>query len=350
MSGHNMDSRELFVSTLHRQQSSKVPLMLRDLTLGLDALNVPTDAVFSDTYDSELSARCVLALQDMMGNDVTMGCISSYGLEAFGGVTKYPSDGIPYVSGHPFAESDRIDEHQPSEIVSGLLKGMRRSCEIVREKRPDLALCVNVPGPMTMAGFFRGVETLMMDIIENPDVARRVVDFSVDTISEEMRFLSKDIADAVFLASATDNPDMIGDSEYLELSLKGIGRLNGEIHEDGLLSIYHPHGVFCTDDRADLLKASIDTGIDGFQFAEGNDSLGILDSCEGRCAILGGVNAYSTLLLGPDRRIVRDTNRFLDDLADHHYIMTCSCSINRGLSLDNLKVMSDTVHAFNEGR
>ena len=345
-----MTSAELFVDTLLRRKAGKVPLMLRDLTLGLDVLNVPTNAVFGERYDAELSARCVLALRDMMGSDVTMGCISTYSLEAFGGLTKYPSDGIPYVSGYPLADIDRLDEFQSGMIVSDLLKGMRRSCEIVKEQCPELGLCVNVPGPMTMAGFFRGVETLMMDVITEPDLAGRIVDFSVDVISYEMRFLYDGIADAVFLASATDNPDMIGDEAYRSLVLEGLRGLTEQAHSDDVPVIYHPHGVFSTDDRVELLNASLDTGIDGFQFSEGNEPSGILESCEGRCAVLGGVNAYSTLLLGPEKRIVRDTNRFLDELADHHYIMTCSCSVNRGLPLQNLKVMSDTLHAFNEGR
>ena len=345
-----MTSKELFVETLRLERNDRIPLMLRDLTLGLDAANVPTDAVFGNTYDPELSAKSVLALQGMMGHDVTMGCISTYSLEAFGGITKYPSDGIPYVSRYPLAELEVLDSLVPEQIESDLLRGMRCSCEIVKERRPDLGLCVNVPGPMTMAGFFRGVEALMMDTIENPDVAESIVEFSVDVISHEMRFLYDGIAEAVFLASATDNPDMIGDDQYLALSIDGVRRLTAEAHDDGILSIFHPHGVFSTDDRVDVLRASIDTGIDGFQFSEGNEPLGVLESCDGRCAIMGGVNAYSTLLLGPEKRIVRDTNRFLDDLADHHYIMTCSCSVNRGLPLENLKAMADTLHAFNEGR
>ena len=79
------DQRELFISTLKREYRGRVPLCLRDLTLGMDALNVPTDAVFGDHYDPELSAECVLALQREIGQDVTMGCISTYSLEAFGG-------------------------------------------------------------------------------------------------------------------------------------------------------------------------------------------------------------------------------------------------------------------------
>ena len=326
-----MTSRELFVQTLKMEQDSYVPFFPRDLTLGMDCLDVPTDAVFGNGYDPKLSAECVLALQNILGNDATVGCIAGYSLEAFGGVMKYSERGIPYASGYPFADIDKIDGYQPSDITKGFVSGMRGSSEIVRDKRPDLALVTNVPGPVTMSGFARGLETLMMDLIMNADVADRILAFCTDAIEEEMTFLSKDISDAVFLASASDNPDMIGEEGYRKYTLKNVKRLSDRIHSNGSLSIFHPHGVFSTEDRHQLLSESIGTGVDGL------------------CTILGGVTAYTTLLLGPEKRIIRDTDRFLSCFEDTNYIMTCSCSINRGQPLDYLKVMADRIHQYNGG-
>ena len=345
-----MTSRELFVQTLEMEQKEYVPFFPRDLTLGMDCLDVPTDAVFGNGYDPKLSAECVLALQKLLGNDATVGCIAGYSLEAFGGVMKYSEKGIPYASGYPFEGIDRIDNYQPSDIIKGFVSGMRRSSEIVRDKRPDLALVTNVPGPVTMSGFARGLETLMMDLIMNVDIADRILGFCTDAIEEEMTFLSKDISDAVFLASASDNPDMIGEEGYRKYTLKNVKRLSDRIHSNGNLSIFHPHGVFSTEDRRELLSESIETGVDGFQFSEGNEPEGILEVCEGKCTILGGVTAFTTLLLGPEKRIVRDTDKFLSCFEDTNYIMTCSCSVNRGQPLDYLKVMADHIRQYNGGK
>ena len=346
-----MDGRELFTATLRGENRSYVPLFPRDLTLGMDAVPVRTDEVFGPgTYDAELSARCVLALQDMLKSDCTVGCISTYGLEAFGGVTKFPENGIPYVSGYALADPEAIDRLEPSQILDGyLFKGMRRSCEIVRERRRDLAMAVNVPGPMTMAGFARGLETLMMDLSLNPDLSDRILAFSSEAIEHEMLGLSDGTADAVFFASASDNPDMIGKEEFISRTLPPVKRMTGIAKEQGLLTVFHPHGVFSTDDRRDVLDASLRTGVDGFQFSEGNVPEHIGEGCRGRCCILGGVDAYSTLLLGPDKRIVRDTMHFIESFRDDPYIMTCSCSLNRGLPLSNLRVMADALHSYNGG-
>ena len=64
---------------------------------------------------------------------------------------------------------------------------------------------------------------------------------------------------------------------------------------------------------------------------------------------MGGVNAYSTLLLGPDERIIRDTRRYIEDLKDECYVAMCSCSVHRGLPLHNIQVMADVVHSYNRG-
>ena len=344
-----MTSKDLFISTLKMEQKDYVPLFPRDLTLGMDSLGVPTESVFGNGYDAKLSAECVLALQEFLGSDATVGCIAGYSLEAFGGVMKYSEKGIPYASGYPFSDIDRIDLYQPSDIRNGIVSGMKEASKIVKEKRPDLALVTNIPGPVTIAGFARGLETLMMDFAMNAEIADKILDFCTDVLVEEVDFMTEDIADAVFLASASDNPDMIGDDGYTDHSLKNVKKINEAIHSNDLLSIYHHHGVFSNEDRQHMLKESLKIGIDGFQFAEGNEPEGILEVCDGKCAILGGVTAYTTLLLGPEKRIIRDTDRYLSALKDTNYIMTCSCSLNRGQPLDNLKVMTDHLHEYNKG-
>ncbi len=337
----NATPRELFLGRLAGGScEGRIPFCPRDLTLGLDAMGVRTDSVFGGEYDSRLSAACVLALQAEVGHDVTMGCISSYGLEVFGGEMKYPPDGIPYASGYPFDDIDRMDRYQPEQIVGDLVRGMRRSCEIVREKRPDLGLCINIPGPVTMAGFARRLETVMMDLLENPDIVEKLVSFCTDALIVQSEYMTDGIADALYMASASDNPDMMGDDDYRRHSLPAVSRISERMRSLGIPSVFHPHGVFSTDDRRGLFLESASVA-DGFQFAEGNEPGPIAEACGDSCAVLGGINGFSSLLLGPEERIRRDVGRFIDAMEGRRYIMTCSCSVNRGLPIGNLKVVAD---------
>lgn len=344
-----MNSKELFISTVKMEQHAKVPFFPRELTLSMDVDNVSSNDVFTEEYNSRLAAECVLSFQKYMKNDVTVGCVSSYSMECFGGVTKIPKNGVPYISKHPFENCEEMEKHDPSEILSPLVKGFRESCEIVKKKRPDLALAVNVPGPMTMSGFARGVENLMMDLELNKEFCGRLLKFSKKAIELQMLYVSEDIGDAIFFASATDNPDMVGKENYVKYSVNNVKDLVSTIHNNGMLALYHPHGIFSTEDRKDILNEAINTKTDAFQFAEGNNPEGIRRTCTGRCAVMGGVDAFSTLLLGPKERVVRDTEMFLDVFRDESYVAMCSCSVNRGLPLDNLKTMSETIQRYNGG-
>ncbi|MCQ2052699.1 MAG: hypothetical protein MJZ03_02015 [archaeon] len=345
-----MNSKELFLATLRMEQKEYVPFFPRDLTLGMDSMNIPTGAIFDGEYNYKLSSRCTLSLQKILKSDATVGCIASYSLQSIGGALKYTEFGIPYVSAYPLEDISRIDNIEVANIRNGIVSGMKKASEITKKERPDLALVTNVPGPMTMAGFVRGLETLMMDLLINVKIADRILKFSTDMIFEEIEYMADDVSDAVFLASASDNPDMIGSDKYLHYSLKNVKKISDKVHSMNLLTIYHPHGVFSTDDRQHLLKASVNTGIDGFQFAEGNESEGIKEICRDKCAILGGVMTHTTLLLGPENRIIRDVNRYLNDMENEYYIMTCSCSLNRGQPLNYLKTMTDHLHVCNGGK
>jgi Uroporphyrinogen-III decarboxylase len=337
-----MNQRENFLSAVRCKGSDRIPVFLRDLTLGLDASGIRTTDVFGEQYDPEASARSVLALQNMIGHDAVVGCIHTYSLEAFGGITKYPESGIPYLSVPPFADIGRMDKYVPDDVDDALLDGMYQSYRIVRERAPDLAVVMNVGGPVNTAGNLRGIEQFLMDTYTEKELAEEIMEFSYGVMETIINKLHEE-SDAVFLAAASDNPDMFGPEGFEKFSLPYVKRNVKHSHSLGLPAIFHPHGVFSTDDRKDILKMSVDTGIDGFQFAEGNEPEGILAGTKGKCSILGGVDAFTTLLLGPEKRIIRDTHRFMDTLHNENYIFMCSCSLNRGLSIENVKTMVNAV-------
>lgn len=339
-----MDGRENFILAVTMEGSDGIPVFLRDLTLGLDAVGIRTTDVFGKEYDHRESARAVIGLQRMIGHDAVVGCIHTYSLEAFGGVTKYPEWGIPYLSEPPFSDPRKMDLHVPSDIDDGLLEGMRLSYELVRESVPELAVVLNVGGPVNTAGNLRGIEQFLLDTYSEPEVAEDMMEFGTEVMKVIIDKMAEH-SDVVFLAAASDNPDMLGPEGFEHFSLKHVKDVTDHSHDLGKPVIFHPHGVFSTDDRSDILRGSVSTGIDGFQFAESNEPKGILRITKGRCSILGGVDAFTTLLLGPAERIVRDTKRYLEVLGDEDYVLTCSCSLNRGLPIENVKTMVDAVRS-----
>ena len=99
-----MTPRERMTVALERGVPDRVPVFLRDLTLGLDVAGLGTPEVCAGAFDAELSARSVVAAQRELGHDAVVGSIQYCGMEVemLGGEVMFPPYGIPSVIRAPF--------------------------------------------------------------------------------------------------------------------------------------------------------------------------------------------------------------------------------------------------------
>lgn len=342
-------SRELFLSRLRCEHTEDVPIFLRDLTLALDVINARTTDVFTEDYDSKLSAKAVVAFQRHTGQDAVVGCIQSaaFNVESFGGVMKYPEYGIPIPVIHPFENITDVPD-----VNIGLSKkmlGAVSSYSIVRKDLPDVAVVANVEGPLTKTGTLTGMERLAMLLIDDRDTAGRFIDAAMEHTCIFVEELERnDSIDTVFIAAATDNPDLFGDTAFSEFTLSHVREFVRKMHDSDLPVIFHPHGVFSSDGASEILEESILTGIDGFQFAEDNDPAVITSKIDGRCAVLGGTDIVPTLLHGSNDTIRNETEYHLNACRSGNHIFMPSCSLHRGSDINRIMVMMDAVRSFKD--
>ncbi|HNU35449.1 MAG TPA: uroporphyrinogen decarboxylase family protein, partial [Methanomassiliicoccales archaeon] len=150
-----------------------------------------------------------------------------------------------------------------------------------------------------------------------------------------------------FLASASDNPDIFGTEAFLRFTLPNLHQLRNASAALGLPAIFHPHGDMSAPENLPLVEDIIATGVEGFQFAERNDHLALRRAFDKRVTLMGGIDAFSTLLLGPVERIVRETEGFLEDFRPwDRYVFMCSCSLHRGMPLAHVDAMMQSVLGF----
>lgn len=346
-----MNSRERMTVALSGGRPDRVPVFLRDLTLGLDATGYTTTEVCAGAFDAEKSARSVIALQRMLGHDAVVGSIQFCGMEVepMGGRLTFPVWGVPSILEPPLHDPEAVERAScPDPQRDAPLSNMVRSYELVNQRiGTEVGVFGNIEGPLTKAGIVRGLDTLSLDLVTNRDIFEKVVRLSTNMATDLSEALSKDgINLGIFLASATDNPDLFGAEVYRHYTLPNLRRIVEAVREDGYPTVFHPHGVFTADASAPLVDETLSTGICGFQFAESND-LGAAKRRWGeRTCILGGVNAFTTLLLGPLDTIRAETARCLNSCSPGGgYVMMCSCSLHRGMPLDHVRAMVETCAA-----
>ena len=346
-----MNGRQRFMGAFEGESPEVPPVFLRDLTLGLDETGFTTPEVCAGAYDADRSAESVLALHRRLGQDAVVGCIHYVGLEieALGGLVKYPERGIPSVVRHPFQ-----DTADPEFVILDMRRdppfpNVARSYRLVGEGlKGSAALVCNIEGPVTKAALLRGMENLALDMFFNKDLAARYVDYATDISIEYLKVIdSQADLDCTFLASASDNPDIFGTEAFLRFTVPNLRRLRGASADLGLPTVFHPHGDLSAPENLPLVEDIIATGVEGFQFAERNDHLALRKAFGKRIALMGGIDAFSTLLLGPVERIVKETEGFLNDFRPwDRYVFMCSCSLHRGMPLAHVDAMMDSVLGF----
>ena len=183
-----------------------------------------------------------------------------------------------------------------------------------------------------------------MDTMSGNGYIEELLDFSQkvsDIITE--RICGTGVCDAVMLPGAYDNIGLLGLDLLRRYCIPGLVSTYGRIERNHLPVIFHPHGTLTEDEGIDALDLFIGIGFDCIYYGEDNDHRIMGELKDGRCSVMGGIDTASTIYLGPDERVIRDTGSILGQMNDRNYIFTCSCSVDAGLDRDRLKLMIDTV-------
>ena len=338
--------KEGFLSALKGDVPEKVPLFIRDMTLGMDVLGIRTTDVFGKEFDAGRSADCITAFQRFTGQDAVIGCTHSaaFLIEQFGGEMKYPEQGIPVPLTHPLENVTDFSGADP--VPKGKMLSALESYRIVSSRLPDTAVVLNVTGPLTKAGVIAGVEYISMLMESEKDVMDDLLALCMENLSAVVEIASRDgSCDAGILASATDNPDMFGPERLREYVVPWTKIYAEVFQKHGLPVIFHPHGTFVSEE-VDMSEDILSCGCDGFHFPEMNPAKLLKERLGGRTCLLGGTDIVPTLLRGPPERIVEETEGFLSAFSGCSYVFMPSCSLHRGVPLDNIRLMCGTVRGF----
>ena len=334
-----MEHKERFMSFFDGNTPNRTPLFLRDFTLGLDNLGCKTTDLIGERYDSELASKSVVAFGRMTGQDAIIGCVHTpaFLIDQFGGNMKVPEYGIPLPVTHPLSSPETLENADTS--LKGKALEAIESYHITRKNCKDLAILGNITGPLTKASVLMGMEVLSLAIESDLDFVKDVIDIGMEATHNYMKSIEDDV-DAFFIASASDNPSLFGNDKVNSISVPYVKDLSDFIHRMGKPSIYHPHGDYTSKELMDPL---VSTGIDCFHFAEANDHCVICKLINDRCIVMGGTNIVPTLYSGTEKEIIDETNKYLNACSNRRFIFSCSCSLQRGVPMESIKVMCDTV-------
>ncbi|MCQ2052570.1 MAG: hypothetical protein MJZ03_01335 [archaeon] len=286
-------------------------------------------------YNPKMSSDSVVSFARMTGQDALIGCVHSpaYIIDQFDGEVKYSDENYPTILKHPLSSPSLLDGKDTT--IKGLALGAIESYKLTKEKCPDLAVVGNVTGPLTKASVLMGMDTLSLAIYSDPDFVHQVINLGTEVT---FIFLEKirNYIDCVFVASASDNPDLFGIGPIMDFCVKNLDNMVKKVSDMEMKLIFHPHGNYA--DKK-LIKSILNTHIDCFHYSEKNDPLTICQMIKNESTVMGGPDIIPTLYSGTNSEIINETYRHVDVCKDSRYIFSCSCSLHSGVPINNIKTM-----------
>ena len=331
-----------FLSFTKGQGHGNVPVYLFDVTLGMEVAGIDTDVIYNDGFNGELSAKSLIALQKYLDYDAVNGSTSWFDNRVFGNDIVFPKKGIPYHNRYCLSDPENLYTLDHSMIPNGLLDELALSHRLVSE-RTDAALVTHVPSPLGAAVGLRGLEHLLFDMLRNPDYVRDLLNFCLGTIKIVTERVFRDVSpDMGLISGANDNVGLIGPDGVWEHSIPFAERTIAVLKKGCSKVCFHPHGELHL--YPDILKGYERIGTDVLYYGDSCEPLEIHEVIP-KMPLMGGIDTFTTIMLGDEDRVKKDACEYVRMMDGIDYCFSCSCSVDRGLPLENIKTMVDTVRA-----
>ena len=338
-------SRESFLECIARRPHEGVPSFMFDTSFGTGFAGYRVSEVYGKGFDGEKSARSICAGRKYLGHDAVPGSMISMDTRELGAEIELYDDRPAMLTKPAFKEPDRLYDSDPSDIVRcATADEIIRSNNLVKEIDPDAVVAAYVPSPFLFSAVLRGLEPLLMDMVDEPDYVKELMEFTTKCCEGlARRHMEETGSECSIIPGAYDNPDLISLDDLDRICIPSLKRVRSILSRDSRPVIFHPHGALTLSPGRDAFESFVGIGFDCIYYGENCDHGEMCRIADGKVSVMGGIDTATTIFLGDDDTVRKDTKSVLEATDGYDFIYSCSCSIDRNLNAGKLKVMMDTV-------
>ncbi len=331
-----MTGRERVLAALENRRADRIPVypLAHYYTAGVSGITVRAFAT-----DAEKMAAALLAGYERFGWDgINGGCDVAVEGEALGSVLEYPEQAPPYVLRPALADLGGFRSlRPPNPLRDGRMPVVVRATEIcAREAGREAYIGTFTMGPFNCASQIRGVEDLMMDILERPKFVEELLDFCVGVLLDYGKALVDVGVDGVFLGEALCSPGMISPKYYRETIVPRQARLAEGLKRYGARNVL----LHVCGDVKRILPAMLETGADLLDLDWKVDMSEARRECGGRACLRGNLDPSAVLLYGaPEEVYAKSVEVIRAAGAGGGVILGSGCDVCPGTPAENIEAM-----------
>jgi MtaA/CmuA family methyltransferase len=186
--------------------------------------------------------------------------------------------------------------------------------------------------PFTLAGEIRGVETIMLDTLTDPDFVTKLIKFSTEVMKAYTKDIVREAVDGVIICDPTASGSLISKTDYLRFVQPYQKELGKIVKGSDKYLLLHMCG-----DTSDRLDAVQDVGAHVFSLDYQVDLAIASKIVAGEQTILGNVKPAQTLFSGTQADVRKESLECIAKFGRKGFILGAGCDIAPGTPLQNVE-------------
>lgn len=330
-----MNGREQVERVLAGKSVERLPV-LPILHAGLAPLfEVPLGEFFTraETMAAVMTRGCREFGLD--GVQLSMGVTGE--AEALGARVDQPADGAPLLKERLLADLTHLEALRSLDPSRGgrMPLFFEAARQVVAEIGQEAFVLVTLRGPLLSAAQLRGVEQILIDLIDCPEEVERILDFTTELALRLGRWLLDAGAPGLAIGEATCSPNFISPNHYRRLVQPRHRALVAGLHAAGWQTV----GLHICGDITAILEEIIATGVDYLDVDYQVPAERALALAGNRIALRGNLDPAAVLRFGSPEAVATQTRALADTIGGARWIVSGGCDIPPGTPAENLKAL-----------
>ncbi len=272
------------------------------------------------------------------GVQLTLGVVAEP--EALGAYVEKPKDGAPVLKEYLLHDLSHLNDLRGRPVSQGGRLPMYHAAvaKVVSEIGDRVFVISTLRGPLNIAAQLRGVEQILIDMIERPEDALRILEFTTEIAVQVSQASLESGAHAVMFGEATCSPNFISPAMYRRFVQPLHTQLMSRVKEMG----WRYAGLHVCGNIRPILEDLIATGAGLVDVDYQVDASEAVALANGRVALRGNLDPSSLFYLGTAEEVSQRTKTLCKDVSGTRWIMSSGCDIPPGTPAENIVAFVST--------
>lgn len=248
---------------------------------------------------------------------------------------RFPLYESPSVELHPVEGEADLDQFKAVDILKDgrAYAFIQAAAQLKQLLPPEVLRGAYVTGPFTLAALLSGANDIALNVIMNPKLVYRLLEFSTSVVARYALALERAGAQMIMILDPT--AVILGPKQYDEFAGRFASILASTLKD--ALPVYHVCG-----NTTHLIDSFVALGVEGLSLDSVVDLPSLAARVPPEVVLMGNVDPVGVMLQGKPADVRREVLRLREQLSSHNnFILSTGCDLPREVPLENIEAFME---------